>query len=99
LLDKLIRDIVIETKTIDIEAIIPLLKAQITRTKPYIRQLVVGWIMVLKAVPNIHLLDFLPDFLGGLFDMLGDPAQEIREAASNALSAFLHDIRCDCNSV
>ena len=95
LLDKLIRDIVIETKTIDIEAIIPLLKAQITRTKPYIRQLLVGWIMVLKAVPNIHLLDFLPDFLGGLFDMLGDSAQEIREAASNALSSFLHDIRCN----
>jgi len=93
LLDKLIRDIVIETKTIDIEAIIPLLKSQITKTKPYIRQLLVGWIMVLKAVPNIHLLDFLPDFLGGLFDMLGDSAQEIREAAGNALTSFVADIR------
>ena len=93
LIDRLLRDIVVENKTIDIEAVVPLLKSQITRNKPYIRQLVVGWIMVFKSVPGIHMLDYLPDFLSGLFDMLSDSAQEIREAAASALLSFLSDIR------
>jgi vacuole morphology and inheritance protein 14 len=93
LLDKLIRDIVIESQKIDIDGVIPLLKNQIGRTKPHIRQLLLGWIMVLKSIPNTHMLDFLPDFLAGLIDMLNDPAREIREAAENALTSFLHDIR------
>ncbi len=50
LLDRLIKDIVTETETFDIEAFIPLLQKHIKRTKPYIRQLVVGWITVLVSI-------------------------------------------------
>jgi len=57
LLDRLIKDIVTETETFDIEAFIPLLQKHIKRTKPYIRQLLVGWIIVLDAVPDINMLD------------------------------------------
>jgi vacuole morphology and inheritance protein 14 len=39
LLDRLIKDIVTETETFDIESFIPLLQKHIKRTKPYIRQL------------------------------------------------------------
>ena len=57
LLDRLIKDIVTETETFDIESFIPLLQKHIKRTKPYIRQLMVGWIIVLDAVPDINMLD------------------------------------------
>ncbi len=70
LLDRLIKDIVTESETFDIESFIPLLQKHIKRTKPYIRQLLVGWIAVLNAVPDINMLDYLPDFLDGLFNML-----------------------------
>lgn len=70
LLDRLIKDIVTETETFDIESFIPLLQKHIRRTKPYIRQLLVGWITVLDAVPDINMLDYLPDFLEGLFNMV-----------------------------
>jgi vacuole morphology and inheritance protein 14 len=70
LLDRLIKDIVTETETFDIESFIPLLQKHIRRTKPYIRQLLVGWITVLDAVPDINMLDYLPDFLDGLFNMV-----------------------------
>lgn len=30
-------------------------------------------------VPGIDMLDFLPEFLDGLFDMLSDPHREIRQ--------------------
>jgi vacuole morphology and inheritance protein 14 len=70
LLDRLIKDIVTENESFDIEAFIPLLQKHIKRTKPYIRQLLVGWITVLDAVPDINMLDYLPDFLEGLFRLV-----------------------------
>jgi vacuole morphology and inheritance protein 14 len=70
LLDRLIKDIVTETESFDIESFIPLLQKHIRRTKPYIRQLLVGWITVLDTVPDINMLDYLPDFLDGLFNMV-----------------------------
>jgi vacuole morphology and inheritance protein 14 len=93
LLDRLVKDIVTETETFDIEAFIPLLKKHIRRTKPYIRQLIVGWITVLDAVPDINMLDYLPDFLEGLFAMLSDGNREIKQSADNALSEFLKEIK------
>ena len=34
---------------------------------------------VMDNVPGIDILDFLPEFLDGLFDMLSDPHREIRQ--------------------
>jgi vacuole morphology and inheritance protein 14 len=92
LLDRLIKDIVTQTDSFDIESFIPLLQKHIKRTKPYIRQLLVSWIIVLDTVPDINMLDYLPDFLDGLFNMLGDGNREIKLSANNALSEFLREI-------
>jgi vacuole morphology and inheritance protein 14 len=89
LLDRLIRDIVTESESFDVERFIPLLQKYIRRTNPYIRQLLVGWITVLDSVPDINMLDWLPDFLDGLFNMLSDSNREIRQAADSALAEFL----------
>ena len=35
-------------------------------------------------VPGIDILDFLPGFLEGLFDMLSDPHREIRQVRVHA---------------
>lgn len=93
LLDRLIKDIVTETEKFEIATFIPLLSKHIKRTKPYIRQLLVGWITVLDAVPDIDMIDYFPDFLDGLFNMLSDPNREIRQAADNVLSEFLREIK------
>src|SRR3546814_6311616 len=52
-----------------------------------------GWITVLDSVPDINMLDWLPDFLAGLFNMLSDGNREIRKAADNALAEFLKGIK------
>ncbi|GMI02008.1 hypothetical protein TrST_g6121 [Triparma strigata] len=93
LLDRLIKDIVTESETFDVETFIPLLQKYIRRTNPYIRQLLVGWIVVLDSVPDINMIDWLPDFLDGLFNMLSDGNREIRQAADSALSEFLREIK------
>jgi vacuole morphology and inheritance protein 14 len=92
LLDKLVKDIVTETETFHVEQFLPLLQNYIRRTNPYIRQLLVGWITVLDTIPDISMIDYLPEFLDGLFNMLSDSNREIRQAADSALSDFLREV-------
>eukprot|EP01084_Bolivina_argentea_P259123 437113_1 len=93
LLDRLIKDIVTESKTFDVERFIPLLQKYIRRSNPYIRQLLLGWIFVLDSVPDISMVDWLPDFLDGLFNMISDGNREIRQATEIVLSDFLKNIK------
>lgn len=93
LLDRLVKDIVTESETFHVEQFLPLLQTYIRRTNPYIRQLLVGWITVLDSVPDISMIDYLQDFLDGLFNMLSDSNREIRQAADSALSDFLKEVR------
>jgi vacuole morphology and inheritance protein 14 len=92
LLDRLIKDIVTESDNFHVDQFLPLLQNYIRRTNPYIRQLIVGWITLLDSVPDISMLDYLPDFLDGLFNMLSDSNREIRQAADAALSDFLREL-------
>ena len=48
---------------------------------------------MLNAVPDIRMLDYLPEFLDGLFQMLSDVNKEIQQAADNALQDFLREIK------
>ncbi|TYZ63566.1 hypothetical protein PybrP1_013160, partial [[Pythium] brassicae (nom. inval.)] len=93
LLDRLVKDIVTESEYFEVDMFIPLLQKYIRMTNPYIRQLLVGWITVLDSVPDIDMLDYLPDFLDGLFNMLSDGNREIRQAADSALTEFLREIK------
>jgi len=92
LLDRLIKDIVTEGEAFHVEQFLPLLQNYIRRSNPYIRQLLVGWITLLDSIPDISMIDYLPDFLDGLFNMLSDSNREIRQAADSALSDFLREV-------
>mmetsp|Transcript_25432 Transcript_25432/g.61263 ORF Transcript_25432/g.61263 Transcript_25432/m.61263 type:complete len:723 (-) Transcript_25432:110-2278(-) len=93
LLDRLTKDVVAETENFNVEKFIPLLRERIRVKDPFIRQLIVGWITVLDSVPDIDILVYLPEFLGGLFDMLSDVNKDIRQQAYSALQEFLHEIK------
>ena len=91
LLDRLIKDLVTESDSFEVEKFIPLLRERIKIRNPFIRQLLVGWISVLDSVPDIRMLDFLPEYLGGLFDMLSDVNKDIRQQAYAALAELLRE--------
>eukprot|EP00744_Colponema_vietnamica_P004839 GILI01007171.1.p1 GENE.GILI01007171.1~~GILI01007171.1.p1 ORF type:complete len:681 (+),score=241.50 GILI01007171.1:67-2109(+) len=93
LLDRLIKDIVTESEKFNVVNFIPLLKERIRVINPYIRQLLVSWITVLDSIPDIDMLQFLPEFLAGLFNMLSDANRDIRQAADSCLSEFLREIK------
>jgi len=92
LLDRLMKDIVTESNEFNVENFLPLLQTYIRRTNPFIRQLLVGWITVLDSIPDVSMIDYLSDFLDGLFNMLSDSNREIRQAADSALSDFLREV-------
>lgn len=92
LLDRLIKDVVTESDSFELEKFIPLLRERVLIKDPFIRQLVVGWITVLDSVPDINMLEHLPEFLGGLFNMLSDSQKDIRQQADAALAEFLREI-------
>ena len=92
LLDRLVKDIVTECEAFSVEKFLPLLQNYIRRTNPFLRNLVVSWITVLDGIPDVCMIDYLPDFLDGLFNMLSDSSLDIRQAADSALSNFLKEL-------
>jgi len=92
LLDRLVKDIVTESAAFDLERFVPLLRERVRLRSPLIRQLILGWIALLDALPDVDLLEFLPEYLGGLFDMLSDPAKEVRQQSYSTLAVLLRQI-------
>nr|XP_030719279.1 protein VAC14 homolog isoform X3 [Globicephala melas] len=75
-------DIVTESNKFDLVGFIPLLRERIYSNNQYARQFIISWILVLESVPDINLLDYLPEILDGLFQILGDNGKEIRKIES-----------------
>ena len=93
LLDRLLKEIVTETKVIDLSKFIPLFKQYITMSNPYTRRLVVSWISVLDSKPGVDMIDYFPQLMEGLFLLLGDEHREIRVETDDILQSFLSEIK------
>ncbi|XP_006878685.1 PREDICTED: protein VAC14 homolog [Elephantulus edwardii] len=99
LLDRLLKDIVTESNKFDLVGFIPLLRERIYSNNQYARQFIISWILVLESVPDINLLDYLPEILDGLFQILGDNGKEIRKMCEVVLGEFLKEIKKNSSSV
>ncbi|XP_028930594.1 protein VAC14 homolog isoform X1 [Ornithorhynchus anatinus] len=99
LLDRLLKDIVTESNKFDLVGFIPLLRERIYSNNQYARQFIISWILVLESVPDINLLDYLPEILDGLFQILGDNSKEIRKLCEVSLGEFLKEIKKTPSSV
>lgn len=72
---------------------IPLLKERIYVINPFTRTFLVGWITLLDSIPDLELVCYLPEFLGGLFKFLSDPNRDVHVATQGALERFLSEIK------
>ncbi|KAG6460747.1 hypothetical protein O3G_MSEX012197 [Manduca sexta] len=99
LLDRLLKDIVTESASFELSSFVPMLRERMYTRNAFARQLVVSWVSVLDAVPDIHLLPHLPDLLDPLFKMLDDPNPEIRRMCDVQLNEFLRSIKKDPSNV
>jgi vacuole morphology and inheritance protein 14 len=72
---------------------LPLLKERIHVINPFTRTFLVGWITLLDSIPDLELVSYLPEFLGGLFKFLSDPNRDVHVATQGALERFLSEIK------
>ncbi|KAK0387113.1 hypothetical protein NLU13_5426 [Sarocladium strictum] len=72
---------------------IPLLKERIWVINPFTRQFLVGWITLLDSIPDLELVAYLPDFLGGILKFLSDQNADVRASTQTCLDKFLNEIK------
>ncbi|KAL8375750.1 hypothetical protein RB595_007054 [Gaeumannomyces hyphopodioides] len=72
---------------------IPLLKERIFVINPFTRTFLVGWIVLLDSIPDLELVTFLPEFLGGLLRFLSDANRDVHVATQGCLDKFLNEIK------
>jgi vacuole morphology and inheritance protein 14 len=72
---------------------IPLLKERIWVLNPFTRQFLVGWITLLDSIPDLELVTYLPEFLGGLLKFLSGPSRDVHVLTQACLDKFLNEIK------
>lgn len=72
---------------------IPLLKERIFALNPFTRTFLVGWIILLDSIPDLELVTFLPEFLGGMLRFLSDTNRDVHVATQGCLDKFLNEIK------
>ncbi|KAI1438169.1 vacuole morphology and inheritance protein [Xylaria sp. CBS 124048] len=72
---------------------IPLLKERIWVLNPFTQTFLVGWITLLDSIPDLELVAFLPEFLGGLLRFLSGSNTDVRAVTQNCLDKFLNEIK------
>ena len=72
---------------------IPLLKDRIHVLSPFTRTFLVQWLTLLDTIPDLELVFYLPEFLGGLIKFLGDPNRDVHVATQGLLDRFLSEIK------
>ncbi|KAI1090487.1 vacuole morphology and inheritance protein [Rostrohypoxylon terebratum] len=72
---------------------IPLLKERIWVMNPFTRTFLVGWITLLDSIPDLELVTYLPEFLGGLLKFLSGNNDDVHSATSVCLEKFLNEIK------
>ena len=71
---------------------LPLLYERLTVRDAWVRTFLLSWLTVLDGVPDLQVVSYLPQFLDGLLDYLGDPTHEVRTQTETVLEAFLREI-------
>ncbi|PTU18120.1 hypothetical protein P175DRAFT_0464714 [Aspergillus ochraceoroseus IBT 24754] len=72
---------------------IPLLKERIHVISAFTRTFLVSWLTLLDTIPDLELVSYLPEFLGGLIKFLGAPNRDVNVATQSLLDRFLAEIK------
>lgn len=99
LMDKLIKDIVIENPCFNIPSFVGLIRERIYVLAPNTRKLILSWISFLDSLPDIDLLVFIEDILDGLFGIACDLNADIRRTAENILEEFFIKLQNNPQSI
>lgn len=88
-----IEDIADPPTAFSLPKFIPLLKERVWVINPFTRTFLVGWITLLDSIPDLELVTYLPEFLGGLLKFLGGHNPDVHAATQSCLDKFLNEIK------
>lgn len=99
LLDRLLKESVLENTSFDLDGFIPLLRERIYTKNAFSRQFIISWVSVLNSEPGLDLISYLPEILDGLFRILSDPNPEVKKMCETILGEFLRKIKANPTNV
>ncbi|THC98822.1 hypothetical protein EYZ11_001669 [Aspergillus tanneri] len=76
-----------------LQKFIPLLKERIHVISAFTRMFLVSWLTLLDTIPDLELVSYLPEFLGGLIKFLGDTNRDVNVATQGLLDRLLSEIK------
>lgn len=83
------KDIVTECRNFQWAKFVPALTIRLQVLNPSVLQLVLGWIDLLDSAPQVDMIEYLPQYLEGLFNILRSDNRDIRLRMPGATSAAL----------
>ncbi|UKJ90617.2 HEAT repeat containing protein [Theileria orientalis] len=89
MLNRLLCGIILEFDDIPMDLITDMLANRIFVINPFIRHLIISWVVTLNSVPRIDMIEYLPKVFLGLSNMLTDTNKDVRNAAESCLNDFL----------
>ena len=94
LLDRLLKDIVIECEGFEFDTFVVSLKDRhyLLNTNAHVRKLLLSWVDILFDVPGMDVLDLLPELLEFIFNMCGDQNHNNCLSALSSLNSFLLEV-------
>ena len=97
-LDSLLKTIVVECEAneqlFSSEKFMELINEMATGTGiPYVQRMIVAWLTVLDSIPDFNLLNYIPNFLEGLFLMLKNKDLKLNDEALQFLKELLSEIK------
>ncbi|MFH4978755.1 hypothetical protein AB6A40_005464 [Gnathostoma spinigerum] len=93
LLDRLLKDIVIATNTFDINELMVLVRERIYSQNTSNRRFIISWLNAMLTAPEISIVEYLPEVLDGLFQMLSDNQPAVRDVTTTVLGQFMERLQ------
>lgn len=89
-LDKLLKDIIVEQQSYDVQNFFPKFEEYIYAKNPFTRMFIISWIRLLDS--KFNMVNHLPQLLDGIYTCLYDSSDEIKSSTLSSLSEFLNKI-------
>nr|CAD2141706.1 unnamed protein product [Meloidogyne enterolobii] len=86
LLDRLVKEIVISTKSFDLQNLMVVIRERIYSVDSSNKRFIISWLFSILTVPDFSVSEYFPEVLDGVFKALEDPSPAVHEITISVLT-------------
>ncbi|KAL7075345.1 hypothetical protein ACQ4LE_005101 [Meloidogyne hapla] len=86
LLDRLVKEIVISTKSFDLQNLMVVIRERIYSVDSSNKRFIISWLYSILTVPDFSVSEYFPEVLDGVFKALEDPSPAVHEITISVLT-------------